>query len=147
MSCEFCSAIHEVPVGIEVFRPDPSRRLGGMTSLRPPPQLGVDMVIGRVERILRCTVPIVGGPAPDHRTQVADYLAGCGLPMLAQIVADAAEMAHQFCFLRSRQNHAFVAPHGEAKEVKALVDVDDPGLRFTQPQPSLSQKGGELGMT
>jgi hypothetical protein len=91
-----------------------------------------------MERMFRCTVPIIGGPTPDHWTQVANYLAGRGLPMLAQIIADAAQMAHQLFFLRSRQNHAFVAPHGEAKEVEARVDVDDPDLRFTQPQPSLT---------
>ena len=27
--CEPCPAIHEVPFGIEVFRPKPRRRLGG----------------------------------------------------------------------------------------------------------------------
>ena len=47
--------------------------------------------------------------------------------------------------LRLRQDHASIASHGEAEEVEALVDVDDPGLCFAQLQPSLSQKGVELG--
>src|SRR4051812_45100268 len=90
VSCEPCSAIPEVPTGIEVFRPKPRRRFGGMSSFRPPPQLGVDVVVGQVERVLGCAVPIIVGPAPDQWAEVSDYLARGGLPMLAQIVADGA---------------------------------------------------------
>jgi hypothetical protein len=52
--------------------------------------------------------------------------------MLAQVVVDGAEMPHHLLLLRSRQDHASIASHGKAEEVEALVDVDDPGLCFTQ---------------
>ena len=90
-------------------------------------------------------MPIIVRPAPDHRAEVADYLAGRGLPMLAQIVSNAAQVPHQFGLLRSRQDHAAIASHGEAEEVEAFIDMNNSGLRFTQFQPLLSQKGRELG--
>src|ERR1700710_1938691 len=86
--CEPCPAIHEVPFGIKVFRPNPRHRFGGMSSFRPPPQLDVDVVVSQVERVLGCAVPIIIGPALDQWAEVSDYLARGGLPMLAQIVAD-----------------------------------------------------------
>jgi hypothetical protein len=52
--------------------------------------------------------------------------------MLPQVVVDGAEMPHHLLLLRSRQDHASKASHGEAEEVEALVDVDDAGLRLTQ---------------
>jgi hypothetical protein len=65
--------------------------------------------------------------------------------MLAQVVVDGTEMPHHLLLLRARQDHASIASHAEAEEVEALVDVDDASLRFAQPQPSLTEEGGELG--
>src|SRR3954451_4769967 len=129
MPCEPCPAIDKVPLGIEVFRSEPCRCLGGMSAFRPSPQLDVDMVVRQVERMLRRAIPIIVRPAPDQRAEVADYLAGRGLTMLAQIVSNAAQVPHQFGLLRLRQDHATIAPHGEAEEVEAFIDMNNPGLR------------------
>jgi hypothetical protein len=143
--CECLLTIHEVPPAIEVPGPNPGRCLGGVASLRPPPQLGLDMVVHRVKRVFRCAVPVVVGPAPDYRAQVAYDPARGGLPMPMQIVVDGTEMLHHLLFLRSRQDHASKAPRGEAEKVEAPIDVDDAGFRFAQLQSSLSQKAAELG--
>src|SRR3954469_20668628 len=65
--------------------------------------------------------------------------------MSAQIVVNGAQGLHHLRLLRLRQDHTSVSPHAEAEEVKALVDVGDPGLRLAQLQPSLTQEGRELG--
>src|SRR3954466_6781356 len=62
--CEPRPAIHEVPPAVEVLGPDPGRCLGGVASLCPPPQLGLDVVVRSMECVFRCAVPIVVGPAP-----------------------------------------------------------------------------------
>src|SRR4051794_28646963 len=67
-----------------------------------------------------------------EQVQAVYDLARGGLPMLPQVVVDGAEMPHHLLLLRSRQDHASIASHGEAEEVEALVDVDDAGLRLAQ---------------
>src|SRR4051794_31530780 len=49
VSCEPCPTVHEAPRAVEVSRPDPRRRLCGVSTLRPPPQLRADVVVRHVE--------------------------------------------------------------------------------------------------
>src|SRR3954449_1222295 len=67
---------------------------------------------------VRRAMPIVVGPTPDYRVQAVYDLARGGLPMLPQVVVDGAEMPHHLLLLRSRQDHASIASHGEAEELK-----------------------------
>src|SRR3954471_4009849 len=92
LPCEPGFAIREVPVGVEVSRSDPRRRLYRMSAFGPAPQLRLDMVIHGMERLLRRTMPVIVRPTPDERVELADDLAGGGLPMFAQIVMDGAQM-------------------------------------------------------
>src|SRR3954449_4681948 len=98
------------------------------------------MVVHGIERLLRRTMPVIVRPTPDERVELADDLAGGGLPMFAQIVMDGAQMLHHLALLWRRQDHTPIPAHGEAEEVKAVIDVDDPGLRLAQLQSTLLKK-------
>ena len=90
-------------------------------------------------------MPVIVRPTPDERVELADDLAGGGLPMSAQIVMDGAQMLHHLALLWRRQDHTPVAAHSEAEEVETVVDVDDTGLRLAQLQSTLFKKRRQRG--
>src|SRR4051794_8364428 len=98
------------------------------------------MMVHGMERLLRRTMPVIVRPTPDEGVELADDLAGGGLPMSAQIVMDGAQMPYHLALLWRRQDHAPIPAHGEAEEVEAIVDVDDTGLRLTQLQSTLFKR-------
>src|SRR3954468_21762080 len=103
------------------------------------------MVVHGMERLLRRAMPVIVRPTPDERVEFADDLAGGGLPMSTQIVMDGAQMLHHLALLWRRQDHTPIPAHGEAEEVKAVIDVDDPGLRLAQLQSTLFKKRRQRG--
>src|SRR4051812_36013640 len=101
------------------------------------------MMVHGMERLLRRTMPVIVRPTPDEGVELADDLAGGGLPMFAQIVMDGAQMPHHLALLWRRQDHSPIPAHGEAEEVEAAVD--DAGLRLTQLQSTLFEKRRQRG--
>src|SRR5688572_18388090 len=103
------------------------------------------MVVHGMERLLRRTMPVIVRPTPDERVEFADDLAGGGLSMSTQIVMDGAQMLHHLALLWRRQDHTLIPAHGETEEIKAVIDVDDAGLRLAQLQSTLFKKRRQRG--
>ena len=83
---------------------------------------------------------IIVCPTPYYGVEVTNYPRGRLLPMTSQVFRDFADVDPHLLLLRNHKHFSGLVSDMEAQKVKALVDVNDFGLRLIELQSSRRKK-------
>ena len=112
------------------------------SAFRPYPQHVPVGVSNFSEDVLGCTVSVVVCPSPSNRVECLASLCCPGLLMCVQVGAGGPDMLQDFLPLWDGQQFSPLPefPDVEPQAVKPFCDGHNPGLRFTEYQPSFFEE-------